>query len=235
MKKIALITFIIGIILIICAIVFNNIDLSDNNSSNNNSSPNPKPDSNENISDIEKLEYLEMSNIKILSDNSFSFDIYNKSDEDINKQNINLCALNNDNKIIMIAEFYIENLKSKESGNFQYNQSDIFNENPTTLFATVYNPNNLIENKAIGNQLADILRKEAKLIVEKTYGKSNKDLNITITALELENKYHVDLGELKNSKYKCNLETSIVEVSFDKNINEYQYVTTIDCEAFYEE
>ena len=49
----------------------------------------------------------------------------------------------------------------------------------------------------------------------------------------MEDKYNMDLGNLKDEKYKCDLEQTYVEITLQDN--NYEYVTNLYCDAFLEE
>ena len=214
MKKISIITLLIGVVLIFIALMLTT--------------------SKKEIMPELKIEKLKLSNISLKTDNSFDFDIYNDNDIDIKNLKVNLFGLNESNEIIMISEFNIENLKAKETKKFEYSQLNVFEAIPTKIYFKEYNKNEQMTNVAIESQFTEYLKKIAREVIVQEYGLSNKKLNVVITASDLKDKYNKDLGDLTNDKYKCSLLNSYVEIVWNNETNEYDYIVTIDCQSFYE-
>lgn len=207
-KILALIIFIIGLILIVLALLFKN-----------------------NASTL-VITDLEFSNLKIISDNSFTIDVYNPSKTKKESTKVILDLFNDSKKLIMNAVMEVPELNGLETKTLEYSQANIFNELPVDFKVKKYTENVVLkENISIEAKLGNILLEFAKQVVNENYN-NDKNLDITLTALSLKNDFQKDLSELEKKEYKCSLENSFVEVKFINN--NYNYTTYLYCEAFVE-
>lgn len=175
----------------------------------------------------EHINNLSFRNLEVTSNNSFTIEVTNNSNKKIDYQKVMLYLQDENKKVIMSTPFEIENLGSKKTKKMEYYQENNFRVNPVSAYAKKYNENELIiENVSLDSKLADILKNTAKSIVEENFANLNS-LNLTITALEMENKYKKDLGEFKKENYACSLTESFVVIEMENH--NYQYTTYISC------
>lgn len=206
-KILAIIILVIGLLLIVLALLFNN-------------------------SASTKVTDLEFKNFKLTSDNSFIIDVYNPTTSLKESSEVIINLLNNSNKVIMNVMIEVPDLNSKETKTIEYSQAGIFDEIPVNFKVKKYTGNEeLKENTSLENQLSNLLIEKAKEVVEENFS-NQENFNMNLTALSLKNDYHKDLSELEKKEYKCSLENSYVVVEFiDNNFN---YTTYLECEIFLE-
>ena len=84
--------------------------------------------------DEENISNLEFTNLQVTSSNSFTVDVLNISNKNIQNEKVNLYLLDNDKNVIMVVTLEIESLNSNEKKTIEYSQESIFATTPVDFY-----------------------------------------------------------------------------------------------------
>lgn len=176
---------------------------------------------------------LKISEIIATSNNSLTFNITNETKKNIDEKKVMIYLTDNNGKLIMSFPFDITNLESGKTKTEEYYQEFLFDKIPSKGYIKEYieGSNEIVENVELNSIIGNLLKEKAIEVIEKNFN-TKKDLNLKLTAKDIEEKYNIDLGDFKNKKYDCSLTNSFVEIS----ITDYKrnYVPYIECNIFIE-
>lgn len=180
--------------------------------------------------DEENISNLEFTNLQVTSSNSFTVDVLNISNKNIQNEKVNLYLLDNDKNVIMVVTLEIESLNSNEKKTIEYSQESIFATTPVDFYVKKYtDENEEIENISLESELSAFLEDLVREVVEENFA-NESTLDMTITAEDLENNYNKNIDKLKEAEYDCSLTDTFVEVKFING--SYTYTTYLNCNLF---